>query len=66
VTAPKETLKQINRAADLPFGDEYRASVREIVEDVLEEPGLSRAIDEGLETKPATRDEVFHVLQSAQ
>ncbi len=33
-------------------------------QDVLEEAGLSRAIDEGLKTKPATRDEVCDVLES--
>ena len=59
-------LEHAETAADLPLGDEYRTSVREIVEDVLEEAGLSRAIDEGLKSEPATRDEVFHVLESAQ
>jgi hypothetical protein len=41
-------------------------SVREIVEEVLEEAGLSRAIDEGLQSKPTTRDEVFQILDSVQ
>jgi hypothetical protein len=52
--------------ADLPLTEEYRASVREIVEDVLEEAGLTRAIDEGLKTKPTTREEIFHILENAQ
>ena len=59
-------VKNAGTAADLPLSEEYRASVREIVEEVLEEAGLSRAIDEGLQTPAATREEIFHILENAQ
>ena len=59
-------VTQAGTEADLPLTEEYRISVREIVEDVLEEAGLIRAIDEGLGTEPTTREEIFHVLESAQ
>lgn len=45
---------------------EQRSLVKEIVEEAIEELALARAIDEGLESKPATRDEVFHILESSQ
>ena len=59
-------MKHAGTDADLPLTEEYRRSVREIVEDVLEEAGLIRAIDEGLKTTPATREEIFHILENAQ
>ena len=52
--------------ADVRSMEEYRASVREIVEEVLEEAALARAIDEGRESTPVTREEIFHILDSAQ
>jgi hypothetical protein len=59
-------VTQAGTEADLPLTEEYRISVREIVEDVLEEAGLIRAIDEGLQTSPTTRAEIFHILENAQ
>src|SRR5438128_641122 len=56
-------VTQAGTEADLPFTEEYRISVREIVEDVLEEAGLIRAIDEGLNTMPTTREEIFHIIE---
>lgn len=58
--------KHAGTAADVPLSEDYRASVREIVEDVIEEAGLTRAIDEGLQTSPTTREEIFHILENAQ
>jgi hypothetical protein len=59
-------LKNLLKAAVAEALEEQRALVKEIVEEAIEEIALARAIDEGLETKPATRDEVFHILESAQ
>ena len=59
-------LKHAGTPADLPLADEYRTSVKEIVEETIEEIALARAIDEGLESKPATRDEIFQVLENAK
>jgi len=42
---------------------EQRALVKEIVEEAIEEIALTRAIDEGLETKPVTRDESLPCLR---
>ena len=62
----KYALKNTGTAADLPLSEEYRASVREIVEEVIEEAALSRAIDEGCDTPRVTREEIFHILENAQ
>src|ERR1700730_6327610 len=58
-------IKHAGTVADLdPLLEEHRTKVREIVEEVIEEAALSRAIDEGLETEPVTRDEIFHLLEN--
>ena len=62
----EKDLKILLKAAVAEALEEQRALVKEIVEEAIEEIALARAIDEGLETKPATRDEVFHILESAQ
>jgi hypothetical protein len=59
-------LKKLLKTAVVEALQEHRALVKEIVEEAIEEIALTRAIDDGLETKPATRDEVFHVLENAQ
>ena len=62
----EKDLKILLKAAVAEALEEQRALVKEIVEEAIEEIALARAIAEGLETKPATRDEVFHILESAQ
>ena len=62
----EKDLKNLLKAAVAEALEEQRALVKEIVEEAIEEIALARAIDEGLETKPATPDEVFHILESAQ
>jgi hypothetical protein len=62
----EKDLKILLEAAVAEALEEQRALVKEIVEEAIEEIALARAIDQGLETKPATRDEVFHILESAQ
>lgn len=59
-------VQNAGTAADLPLSEEYRASVREIVEEVIEEAALARAIDEGRDTPRVTREEIFHILENAQ
>lgn len=43
---------------------EQRALLREIIEEVIEDIAMSRAIDEGMKTPPVSREEVFAVLDS--
>jgi len=43
--------------------EEQRALVQDIVEDALEEISLSRAIDQGLHSKPVSRAAVYKILE---
>ena len=43
---------------------EQRALLREIIEEVIEDIALSRAIDEGMGTPLVSREEVFTALDS--
>ena len=62
----EKELKDLVKAAVAEALVEQRTLVKEIVEEAIEEIALARAIDDGLKTKPVTRDEVFQVLESAQ
>ena len=62
----EKELKVLVKAAVSEALEEQRALVKEIVEETIEEIALRRAIDEGLQTPPATRQEVFAVLEGAQ
>lgn len=43
---------------------EQRALLRDIIEEVLEDIALSRAVDEGMKTPVVARDEVLAALDS--
>ena len=58
-------IRNAGNDVDLPLMEEYRASLKEIVEEVIEEAALARAIDEGRHTPRVTREEIFHILESA-
>jgi hypothetical protein len=62
----EKELKDLVKSAVAEALQEQRAMVKEIVDEAIEEIALARAIDEGLDTKPATREEIFHILESAQ
>jgi hypothetical protein len=62
----EKDLKNLVKAAVAEALEEQRALVKEIVEEAIEEIALARAIDEGLETKPATRGEILRILESAR
>jgi hypothetical protein len=57
-------LKDMVKAAMAEALVEQRALLRDIIEEVIEDIALSRAIDEGLQTPAVSRDEVFAALDS--
>ena len=57
-------LKEAVKTALVEALIEQRALVREIVEEVIEDITMTRAIDEGLTTPTASREEVFAALDS--
>jgi hypothetical protein len=59
-----EEFKRILKAAIGEALEERRDWVRDIVEEALEDIALQRAIDEGLESPPVSREDVFAVLES--
>jgi len=62
----EKELKVLVKAAVAEALEEQRALVKEIVEEAIEEIALTRAIDEGLQSAPAKREEVFAILEGAQ
>lgn len=59
-------MKHAGSEVDLPLMEQYRASVKEVVEEVIEEAALARAIDEGRHTPRVTREEIFQIIEGRQ
>ena len=57
-------LKDMVKAAMTEALVEQRALLRDIIEEVIEDIALSRAIDEGMKTPIVSRQEVFAALDS--
>lgn len=57
-----DEFKQIVKAAIGEVLEERRDWVRDIVEEALDDIALRHAIDEGLETPPVSREDVFAVF----
>ena len=65
-TIEPDELKRLLKLAIAEALEERREWVRDIVEEALEDIALQRAIDEGLESLKASREEVFAYLENAQ
>jgi Arc/MetJ-type ribon-helix-helix transcriptional regulator len=65
-TAGESDLKQVVKAALAEVLDERRDLLREALAEALEDIGMGRAIEEGLKSGPATREEVFNALKRAE
>lgn len=57
-------LKDMVKAAMAETLVEQRALLRDIIEEVIEDIALTRAIDEGMKTPVVSRDDVFAALDS--
>jgi hypothetical protein len=60
----RATLKQAIKEALAETLQEQRELLHEVFAEVLEDFALAEAIREGQESKGATRDEVFRILQA--
>jgi len=60
----EKELKNLVKSAVAEALKEQRALVKEIVEEAIEEIALTRAIDEGLQSAPAKRGEVFAIFRT--
>ena len=57
-------LKDILKAAIIEVLEERRDLVRDILEEALEDIGLTYAIEEGEHTTPISRDAIFEALEA--
>jgi hypothetical protein len=58
-----ETLKKIIKAALIEVFDERQDLIRDAVAEAIEDIAMGRAIEEGLNSGPATEEEVLAVLR---
>ena len=65
-TFDEEKLKDLLKSALVEALKEHRDLVQDIVEEAMEDFVLARAIEQGLESQPSSRDEVFAILEGAQ
>jgi hypothetical protein len=56
-------LKQTVKAALIEVFDERQDLLRDALAEALEDIGMAHAIEEGLKSGPATREEVFAALR---
>ena len=56
-------LKEIIKIALIEVLEERQDLLRQVVEEVVEDVGLARAIQEGAHTELVQRDEIFAMLQ---
>jgi len=62
-TVNDKKLKILLKSAFAEALQEQRALVQDIVEDALEEIALTRAIDQGLHSKPVSRAAIYKILE---
>ncbi len=55
-------LKQIVKTAILEIFQEQRDTIFDLLAETLEDLAMVRAIEEGKETEPVSRDEIFKLL----
>ena len=61
----EERLKDLVKAALMEALSERESSIRLMLEEIVEEVALSRAIDEGLKTPLVPNSEIFEILDRA-
>lgn len=64
LSSDEKRLKETLKAAIVEVLEERRDLLHDAVAEALEDIGLGRAIEEDLQTAPASREEVFAVLQT--
>ena len=62
-TVNDKKLKILLKSAFAEALQEQRALVQDIVEDALEEIALTRAINQGLHSKPVSRAAIYKILE---
>lgn len=65
-TVEDERLKELFKTAIVEVLEERGELLRELVVEALEDVGLARAIDEGLQGATVNREEVLEVLEGGR
>jgi hypothetical protein len=65
-TFDEERLRELLKLALGEALEEHRDLVRDIVEEAVEDIALARAIEQGLGSRPVSREEVFTILEGEQ
>ena len=65
-TIDEAKLKEMLKAAVVEALTEQRDLVKDIVEEAMEEIALTRAMDEGLRSRPIPREEVLAILEGGR
>jgi hypothetical protein len=62
-TIDEAKLKDLLKSALVEALEEHRDLVLDIVEEAMEDIALARAIEQGVDSEPVSRDEVFAILE---
>ena len=65
-TIDEERLKELLKAALAEALEAHRDLVRDIVEEAIEDIALARAIEQGLDSQPVSREDVFAILEGGR
>lgn len=65
-TLDEERLKDLLKSALAEALEAHRDLVRDIVEEAIEDIVFTRAIEQGLESPPVSREDVFAILEGGQ
>lgn len=60
-----EQLKAVFKSAILEVLEERKDLIREILDEIIEDSLLARAIEEGIDSPKVSREEVFELLETA-
>ncbi len=62
----EDRLKEVLKTAIIEVLEERRDLVRDLIEEAIEDVGLSRAIAEGATSGPISRDHIFALLDRSE
>lgn len=65
-TLDASQLKEVIKAALVEILQEQRGLLYDLITEAMEDIALTKAIDEGKDSEPASRDEIFSILEPAE
>lgn len=65
-TLDSAQLKEVIKAALVEILQEQRGLLYDLITEVMEDIALAKAIDEGKDSEPTDRNEIFSILETAE